>query len=135
LWSTGETSTGITVYTSGTYTVTVSDASGCTKATTANVTYNPSDYISTYTILSPGNVTLSSNSKVQSGGVGVTGYGIVNVMYNSYVTSAGTFVKSPSITLTSGYVSTPIYAVANISYPQFLYANGGDKCSGFDSGG
>ena len=97
LWSTGSTSANISANTSGIYTVTVTDANGCTGSTTFNLTVNPnpSPAITGTTAFCQG-----ANSTLSAGG-GYTSYlwstGAVTPTLN--VTTGGTY----SVTVTNAY--------------------------------
>ncbi len=96
-WSTGSTSANISANTSGIYTVTVTDANGCTGSTTFNLTVNPnpSPAITGTTAFCQG-----ANSTLSAGG-GYTSYlwstGAVTPTLN--VTTGGTY----SVTVTNAY--------------------------------
>jgi hypothetical protein len=111
LWSNGATTQAITVATSGNYTVTVTNASGCSAtsaATTVTVNANPPAVITASgptTFCNGGSVTLTANSGVSylwsngattqaitvSGPVGATNYSV-------QVTQAGGCVSSSPVT-------------------------------------
>ncbi|MEZ5108766.1 MAG: choice-of-anchor L domain-containing protein [Bacteroidia bacterium] len=97
LWSTGSTSANISANTSGIYTVTVTDANGCTGSTTFNLTVNPnpSPAITGTTAFCQG-----ANSTLSAGG-GYASYlwstGAVTPTLN--VTTGGTY----SVTVTNAY--------------------------------
>ncbi|MBE7508907.1 MAG: gliding motility-associated C-terminal domain-containing protein [Bacteroidia bacterium] len=96
-WSTGSTSANISANTSGIYTVTVTDANGCTGSTTFNLTVNPnpSPAITGTTAFCQG-----ANSTLSAGG-GYASYlwstGAVTPTLN--VTTGGTY----SVTVTNAY--------------------------------
>ncbi|MCO5288957.1 MAG: gliding motility-associated C-terminal domain-containing protein, partial [Bacteroidetes bacterium] len=96
-WSTGSTSANISANTSGIYTVTVTDANGCTGSTTFNLTVNPnpSPAITGTTAFCQG-----ANSTLSAGG-GYTSYlwstGAVTPTLN--VTTGGTY----SVTVANAY--------------------------------
>jgi len=93
LWSTGATSSCISVSVSGTYTVTITTASGCTSTCSKTVTVYPAPVLSVITasgpttICSGENITLSGNS----GGIWNTGATTASITVN---TSGDYFVTS-----------------------------------------
>ncbi len=97
LWSTGSTSANISANTSGIYTVTVTDANGCTASTTFNLTVNPNP---TPAITGTTAFCQGANSTLSAGG-GYASYlwstGAVTPTLN--VTTGGTY----SVTVTNGY--------------------------------
>lgn len=97
LWSTGSTSANISANTSGIYTVTVTDANGCTGSTTFNLTVNPNP---TPAITGTTAFCQGGNSTLSAGG-GYTNYlwstGATTPTLN--VTTGGTY----SVTVTNGY--------------------------------
>lgn len=127
LWTGGLTTNPINVYASGTYTVGVTNSYGCKKSASASILYNKSNLLSAYTIVATGSTllgpvaTLSSSSKILSGGLGVKSLlQTASVVNGSTVTAAGTFVKAPLInTLLGGSITTKIYAQANVTLPSF----------------
>ncbi|HRB24795.1 MAG TPA: M12 family metallo-peptidase, partial [Bacteroidia bacterium] len=68
LWSTGATTSSINVSTAGTFTVTVTNASGCTGSTSATTTVNPLPVAS---ITPSGNVTTCNASQLLNAATGV----------------------------------------------------------------
>ena len=70
-WSTGSTTDTVHVSTSGTYTVTVTDANGCQRSASIDVVVDPGGLLSAYTILATCEVTLKDHNEVVNGGVGV----------------------------------------------------------------
>lgn len=102
LWNTGAVTQNISVSTAGVYTVTVTDANGCTKNTTRNLTVNPnpSPSITGTTTFCQGN-----NSNLNAGG-GYTSYlwstGAVTQVLN--VIASGTY--SVTVTAANGCTAT-----------------------------
>jgi len=126
LWSTGATSQSITVNTSGNYSVTVSNASGCTAgsaATTVTVNANPSTPVVTasgpVTFCTGGSVTLSSSSAVNN--LWNTGATTQNIV----VSNSGTYsvTVSNASGCTSASASTTVTVNPNPSVP-VISANG-----------
>ncbi len=92
LWSTGATTASILVNTPGTYTITVTDANGCTGTTSANViqsnTLNPS-------ITGPTSI-CSGNPAILNAGAG----------YSSYLWSNGLTTQNINVVATGTYTVT-----------------------------
>ena len=121
LWSTGETTSSISVGTSGMYSVTVKNAAGCSASASTNVTIYNSAFLSSYTIISKTKVNIDDHSTVSNGGVGtVNSNGIANIDGSSIVTGVSTFVKSAAINVTNGSsVSTKIMTPTGFPLPVF----------------
>ncbi len=95
LWSTGATTQSIIVNTSGNYTVTVTNASGCSQAsaaTTVTVNANPAPATSP-----SGNVSINQGSSVTIS---------VNGTYNSYLWSTGATTQSITVSTAGSYTVT-----------------------------
>ena len=119
-WTGGATTNSINIYTSGTYSVVVTNISGCTKSASTTVSYDASNLLSSYNILTTNKATLSSNCKLLSGGFGITcKSGSANIISGSTIAASGTFVKSPVISTCGGSVTTKINAIANVTLPAF----------------
>ncbi len=127
-WSPGGATTqSINVYTSGTYSVTVTKtSSGCTATANIVVTYVASNLLSNYTILVKEQVWIEKNSYVQSGGVGNTYTGAISsnkiwVNDASTITGAGTFARAKFIDVEAGStVSNPIPTASPVAFPTFV---------------
>ena len=91
LWSTGETTQAISVTTSGTYSVQVTDANGCSNTSSKTVTVNPNPAVPTITAGGPttfcdgGSVTLTSSAE------------------NTYLWSTGETTQSITVTTSGSY--------------------------------
>jgi hypothetical protein len=68
LWSNGATTSSINVSTAGTFTVTVTNASGCTGSTSATTSVNP---LPVATITPSGNITTCNSSQLLNAGTGI----------------------------------------------------------------
>lgn len=114
LWSTGATTQAITVSTSGTYSLTVSNVSGCTAgsaATTVTVNANPSTPVVTasgpVTFCAGGSVTLSSSSAFNNlWNTGDTTQSIV-------VTTGGTYIVTVTNASNCSSNSAPVNVTVN----------------------
>ncbi|MFH1118283.1 MAG: IgGFc-binding protein, partial [Bacteroidota bacterium] len=98
LWSTGETTESILAGVSGVYTVTVTNASGCTATKTYNLTVDITNLLSSYVIFANKHVRMDGNT-VNDGGIGVKNIwaGCVEARYGTMVTDEGTFAKAKLI--------------------------------------
>ncbi len=123
-WSTGSNTNPTNVYSSGTYSVTVTNNYGCSSSASTVVNYNASNLFSSYSILA-NNATLSINSKLLSGGLGITTpiLGTANVTLGSTVTGVGTFVKAPIVNSLTGTVTNKINSVTSVPMPDFKENN------------
>lgn len=126
LWSTGETTNAIPVTSSGTYTVTITDANGCSGSAVITETFNPIPTITTggSTTICPGDlVTLTSSSPssnlwstgatTQSITVGSTGnYNVVANGCSASSPIAVTMMPSPSIMPNGPTTFCPGYSIS-----------------------
>lgn len=81
----------------GVYTLTISDAAGCTSSA-ATYTYNKQSIAGNYTLLVSDDIKLGYGNQVASGSVGVmSNFGKAIFEQNSSVVGAGAFVKSPVV--------------------------------------
>jgi len=102
-WTSGPANPVYNVYTSGTYTVTVTNSYGCTANASTLVNYNASNMLSSYTIIGTDEVHLENHATVYNGGVGVTSTGgdrdDEKVEFENYsnATATGTFVRATGI--------------------------------------
>lgn len=126
LWSTGATSQSITVNTSGTYSVTVSNTSGCTAgsaATTVTVNVNPTTPVVTAsgptTFCAGGSVTLSSSSVTNN--LWSTGATTQSILVSNSGTYSVTVSNASGCTASSA--STTVTVNPNPSIPT-VTANG-----------
>ncbi|MFZ9847105.1 MAG: hypothetical protein ACO3EE_03000 [Flavobacteriales bacterium] len=129
-WNDGDVSKCKSVYSSGSYSLTVTNKYGCSANASRNVIYNPSNLLSAYTILAGENIVLTPNVKVLNGGLGSKGCGQVTINADSSVTSSTTFVKAKKIVYASGAIANPIYSASTVTYPIFLafnFSNGKSK--------
>jgi len=99
IWNNGDTSETITVYSSGTYTVTVTDANGCTGTASQTVTVNPVPIVGiTGVTTACGSVTLTATG---GGSYSWSGGNSPNTAINTF-TSSGTY----TVTVTNSYKCT-----------------------------
>ncbi|MEY5049270.1 MAG: hypothetical protein RLZZ175_2629 [Bacteroidota bacterium] len=124
LWSTGETTNPINVYNSSNFNVTATNMYGCKASTTTTVNYVASNLLSSYNVLAENHFSLTGNSKVENGGVGIMHSGIAKINSGSTVLGPKTFVKGPNVNTTGGTVSTIINGTATVTLPTFLTHNG-----------
>jgi len=100
LWSTGATSMQITGTAGSTYSVTVTNAEGCTASASYTVVFE--NLKSAYTVVGIQNVTLYRNT-VYNGGVGATSAtGVVSLNASTQITAAMTFARAAAIQVNSG---------------------------------
>ena len=92
LWSTGDITAGITANTSGNYTVTVSDANGCTGSTSVNFTVLP---FTPPTITGPAGFCQGNNALIDAG-----------AGYAGYIWSNGAISQQQTITNGGAYTVT-----------------------------
>jgi len=120
-WSTNETTQEIQVNADGTYSVTVTSATGCTASASYILSgYDPGSLISSYTILSTyGDVHLHGDNVVASGGVGVMKPGKKAKIHDD--TYVETFVQADHIDINGGStVANSIFAPATVTLPLFI---------------
>ncbi|HCL07115.1 MAG TPA: hypothetical protein DHW64_14725 [Chitinophagaceae bacterium] len=110
--------------TDGTYSLTITDAAGCSSANSASFTYQKQHLVSNYTILAYEEVKLGESNTVASGSVGVMNRrGEASFDRNSSVAAPGAFVKAPRIDLDGSGINIPtkIYGSATVSLPTMFY--------------
>jgi len=92
LWSNGETTASIQVSDAGSYTVSITDASGCSSASSAGtaVTVNALPVIATGTITNP------SSCTVDNGSIEVTGTGTGDLSWTGTASGSSTAITLPS---------------------------------------
>jgi hypothetical protein len=119
LWSTHETTQTIEAA-NGTYTVTITNAWGCTSSASITVNVDYSGLSSAYVILVDEEVEFCGD-KVYTGGVGAKGcHGEIEASCNTQITAAGTFAKARSIYKDcSSQITTRIYTPATVAWPAF----------------
>ena len=118
-WSTGATDNTIEVTSSGTYSVTAYDGSGNSATQSLPVNLDASNLISAYTLLATSSLTMNNNTVV-SGGVGSTGAGsTAQILNNSVITAAGTFVKADNVIVTGSSVSQVMTDPVTVTLPTF----------------
>ncbi|MBS1765709.1 MAG: gliding motility-associated C-terminal domain-containing protein, partial [Bacteroidetes bacterium] len=111
LWSTGATTANISANTSGVYTVTVTDANGCTGSNTFNLTVNPNP---TPTITGVTAFCQGANSTLNAGGG-----------YASYLWSTGAATQTINVSSGTSYavtVSNGYGCTATVSVPVTVFA-------------
>ncbi|MCT4622445.1 MAG: thrombospondin type 3 repeat-containing protein [Schleiferiaceae bacterium] len=123
-WSNGGTMDTTFVYSSGNYSVTVTDAAGCQNTATIAVTVSPQSALSTYTIIAQSEVLLKGTNTVLNGGIGALGgKRKVKLEGNVDVTAPTTFVMAKKIETKSGaQVTNKIKGTPSVTLPNFLYA-------------
>ena len=119
-WSTNESSSNISVFESGIYSVTIEDSNGCEGEESIQVDYDTSKMLSSYLMLAMDRVELEKDSIFQ-GGVGILSYDRkVKVKNETKITAPGTFVQSPVIDINGGSeVNDTTLAIADVSLPLF----------------
>ncbi len=120
-WSTNETTEEIQVSDSGVYSVTVTDANGCTRETNYNLTIDYGSLLSAYTLLATKEIHLHGENEVLNGGVGAFDpKGKIKVHDNSEIIGATTFVQGTDVDIKNGsQVATVIDAEPNVMLPPF----------------
>jgi trimeric autotransporter adhesin len=124
-WSNSTNTPSISVNTAGTYTLTVTDANGCTATSSQNldVTTALSPTITPQPYACDGQITLTANS-------GFTNYAWSNnaLAATNNVTQSGTYTVT--VTGTGGCTGTATVAVAVPSLPNVSITGGGSVCPG-----
>ncbi len=142
VWNTGETTTTKNVYASGTSTINVKNAYGCTASKSYTVSYSAASLLSSYTVLAKEGIILEDYSYVQSGGAGVLkSTGDIDVKSYSKITGVGTFAAAKYINVaTSAVVTQKICSPAAVALPVYRYnpycestyssgSNGNNNCN------
>jgi hypothetical protein len=128
LWSTGETTASIQVSTSGNYSVTISNMTGCQSIGHLTVTIDITGLLSSYVMLTDKHIHLEGTT-VYSGGLGVMdGYhtyqGKIEAKQQTKVTAAGTFAKADHIDVDpSSVITNKNLSAANVTLPPFETVN------------
>jgi large repetitive protein len=126
LWSTGATSASINITTGGSYTVTVSNSSGCKSATTKSVTLNASP---TASISGPSTYCAGSGTLTASGGTSYlwnTGETTASISPNTSGTYSVTVTGSNGCTATANKpIAVNAVPVASISGPSTICSGSG----------
>jgi len=120
-WSTGATSMNILATPGISYSVTLTDAYGCSASDSYTV-QELSNLLSAYVLIAETEVLLQK-STVFSGGAGVTNAsGLINMQNGAMITAPGTFAKAASISVTGGSMAAvQILSPAGVSLPPFEY--------------
>ncbi|MBW0176464.1 T9SS type A sorting domain-containing protein [Sediminibacterium sp.] len=108
----------------GAYSLTITDAAGCSSANNTSFTYQKQNLVSNYTILAYEEVKLGESNTVAGGSVGVMNRrGEASFDKNSSVAAPGAFVKAPRIDLDGSGINIPnkIYGSATVSLPTMFY--------------
>jgi len=108
LWSNSATTPNLSVISSGTYSLTVTNSNGCKDTKSINYTFDGTDLLSSYAILVSGESKLSNSSVIIAGGVGSLGStGLVEANTNSSITASGTFAEAKTVSsITGGTIAT-----------------------------
>lgn len=108
----------------GAYSLTITDAAGCSSANNTSFTYQKQNLVSNYTILAYEEVKLGESNTVAGGSIGVMNRrGEASFDKNSSVAAPGAFVKAPRIDLDGSGINIPnkIYGSATVSLPTMFY--------------
>jgi len=108
----------------GVYSLTITDAAGCSSANNTSFTYQKQNLVNNYTILAYEEVKLGESNTVAGGSVGVMNRrGEASFDKNSSVAAPGAFVKAPRIDLDGSGINIPnkIYGSATVSLPTMFY--------------
>lgn len=108
----------------GAYSLTITDAAGCSSSNNPSFTYQKQNLISNYTILAYEEVKLGESNTVAGGSVGVMNRrGEASFDKNSSVAAPGAFVKAPRIDLDGSGINIPnkIYGSATVDLPTMFY--------------
>lgn len=111
----------------GIYSLTATDANGCSTSNAASYNYNYENQLSRYTIVGIQKVSLHEANNVQSGSVGVLSYcGEADFKKDCSVNGYGSFVKAKNIYVQNSSVIIPnkIYSPAVIGLPVMQTYNG-----------
>ena len=124
LWSNGETTASIQVSDAGSYTVSITDASGCSSAASAGTTIT----VNALPIIATGTVTNPSSCTVDNGSIEVTGTGTGDLSWTGTASGNSTAITLPStigslgdgsydITFTDALGCTSLPLNASLSLP------------------
>lgn len=108
----------------GAYSLTITNAAGCSSDNAVSYTFQKQNLINSYTILAFEEVKLGESNKVISGSVGVMNRrGEASFDRNSSVSGVGAFVKAPRIDLDGSGIQIPnkIYGSATVTLPTMFY--------------
>jgi hypothetical protein len=129
LWSTGAVTQTVNVGTAGTYTVTVTDANGCSKSTTRNLTVNPNPTPA----ISGNQVVCSGFSSTFNAGPGYTGY-----LWSTGATTQTISVNANgpytvTVTAANGCTAATSYALTVNPLPTPSITGDVDFCAGLNT--
>ncbi|MBL0884113.1 MAG: T9SS type A sorting domain-containing protein, partial [Chitinophagaceae bacterium] len=106
------------------YSLTITDAAGCSSTNNSSFNYQKQNLVNSYTILAYEEVKLGELNTVASGSVGVMNRrGKASFDKNSSVAAPGAFVKAPKIDLDGSGINIPnkIYSSATVELPTMFY--------------